>query len=237
MMIRALKPLGCALTGAMLSLAKPLWAEQRPVVVELFTSQGCSSCPPADEMFLALSEREDVIAIALHVDYWDYIGWADEYAVPGHADRQRAYAQTAGRRSIYTPEIIVNGETDIVGAKPMALSKAIAEHKEAPRSIDLELTRDGDTLSVRAEALADLAGPMEVHLVRLMPTQTSEITRGENSGKTIEYSNIAYNWRAIGTWDGASELAVTASVEGTDPVVVLVQDAGAGAIRAAAILD
>ena len=104
-MIRFSNILTAAFLGLTAGVALPVAAEQRPVVVELYTSQGCSSCPPADVMFNELAERDDVIVIALHVDYWDYIGWKDEFGDPAHADRQRAYANTAGRRSIYTPEM------------------------------------------------------------------------------------------------------------------------------------
>ena len=124
-------------------LVAPAWAENAPVVVELYTSQGCSSCPPADVLFHEIADRDDVIALALHVDYWDYIGWKDEFAHPSHADRQRAYATVAGRRSIYTPEMIVNGETDIVGAKPMQLSEAIAMHRQRPVKVAVNVSREG----------------------------------------------------------------------------------------------
>ncbi len=217
--------------------ALPLAAEQRPVVVELYTSQGCSSCPPADAMLAELRERSDVIAIALHVDYWDYIGWQDEFGHPAHAERQRAYAAKAGRRSVFTPEMIVNGQTDIVGAKPMKLSKAIADHmKKAPR-ITLDAERDGRTIALRSTVPSGAVAPMEVHVLHLHPSHTSKITRGENRGKTYEYTNIAHDWRVAGTWDGASPLDMTVQVAGDDPVVVLIQEAGAGAIVGAARVD
>ena len=132
---------------SLLSVA-PAFAQDRPVVVELFTSQGCSSCPPADELFAALSEREDVIALAFHVDYWDYIGWKDPFGAPAHAERQRAYAITGGRTSIYTPEMIVNGKTDVVGAKPVELMEAINKHKSDAPQVDLRIARDGDMLEI-----------------------------------------------------------------------------------------
>ncbi|MEL6315991.1 MAG: DUF1223 domain-containing protein, partial [Pseudomonadota bacterium] len=125
-------------------------AADTPVVVELFTSQGCSSCPPADALLHELAKRDDVIALALHVDYWDYIGWKDEFAHPDYAKRQRGYAIEAGRRSVYTPQMIINGVTDIVGARPMELSKAIAEHAAAPKALDLTLDRAGDVVTISA---------------------------------------------------------------------------------------
>jgi hypothetical protein len=236
-MTRVSNILTAALLGLSASIAAPVVAEQLPVVVELYTSQGCSSCPPADAIFGELKERDDVIAIALHVDYWDYIGWKDEFGDPVHADRQRTYANKAGRRSIYTPEMIVNGQTDIVGAKPMALSKAIAEHKEASLRMTLDAVRNGDTLDVRGTVPTSGAMQMEIHVLQIMPVHLSKITRGENRGNTYEYSNIAHDWRLAGTWDGKSPLDMSLEVTGDDPIVVLVQEAGGGPIVAAARID
>ena len=221
----------------LMGFSGPLSAEQRPVVVELFTSQGCSSCPPADEMFSELSARDDVIAIALHVDYWDYIGWKDKFGHPDHAKRQRAYAREAGRRSIYTPEMIVNGKTDIVGAKPMALADAISDHKQAPVRMTLDAKRGTGGVSLQGTVPSDVTGPMDVHVLQVMPVHATKITKGENRGKTIEYSNIAHNWRLAGTWDGQSPLEMSVEVAGDDPVVILIQEAGAGAIVAAARVE
>lgn len=215
----------------------PVSAEQRPVVVELFTSQGCSSCPPADAMLAQLQERDDVICIALHVDYWDYIGWKDKFGDPAHAVRQRAYAHKAGRRSVYTPEMIVNGQTDIVGSKPMKLSKAIAEHKMQPVEVDLDITRTDGTLVIDAKNLTDGLGEMSVQMLRLIPEETTEITRGENTGKTIAYRNIAKDWTVLGTWDGTAPLRLETPITGPSPVVVLIQSGTAGRIVAAAQLD
>ncbi len=229
--------LAATLINAPLLFAQPASAEQRPVVVELFTSQGCSSCPPADTLMVQLEERDDVIGIALHVDYWDYIGWKDAFGDPAHAARQRAYAREAGRRSIYTPEMIVNGQTDIVGAKPMVLSKAIAEHKAQPVQVDLDIARVGDTLTIEVQSLQGGLGPMSVHMLRLIPEQTTEITRGENIGKTIAYRNIAHDWAVLETWDGKAPLRLTRQINGAAPVVVLIQSGQAGRIVAAAQLD
>lgn len=216
--------------------AVPLAADTSPVVVELFTSQGCSSCPPADALMEKLAERDDVIPLSLHVDYWDYIGWKDEFADPRNADRQRAYAAEAGRRSIYTPEMVINGVTDIVGAKPMELSEAIAEHKEIKSPVVLRLERRGDTVEITAERVDDRTGPMVVQLVRYQPARESQITRGENAGRTIQYVNVTEGWQELQTWDGSEPLALTAQAPGAHPVVVLVQGANAGPILAAARL-
>lgn len=222
--------------AALWLMATPLFAQNTPVVVELFTSQGCSSCPPADELMHALADRDDVIALALHVDYWDYIGWKDEFADPRNAERQRAYATTAGRRSIYTPEMIVNGLTDIVGARPMEISKAIALHKENRPSVTLALSRRGGDVQIEALALDTGTGPMVVQMLRYIPQRQSRITRGENAGKTITYANVTQDWKVLGEWDGKAPLSLAAQAPGDEPVVVLIQAIEMGPIFAAAQL-
>ena len=232
-----------AVLSAVLGLALPSGAlaqqgeesSPQPVVVELFTSQGCSSCPPADALLKQLAQRPGVIALALHVDYWDYIGWKDEFAQAKFSERQRGYAVAAGRRSIYTPEMIVNGVTDVVGARAMKLSAAIAEHAAVPSQVDLQLERNGDQVLVGA--VADGAeGPFVVQLVRYTPLRETHITRGENAGKTLKYANVADEWSVLTRWDGADALAISADVDAADPVVIIVQRADSGAIVAAARL-
>ncbi|MEP1537766.1 MAG: DUF1223 domain-containing protein [Paracoccaceae bacterium] len=212
----------------------PAWADS-PVVVELFTSQGCSSCPPADKLFHQLADREDVIALSLHVDYWDYIGWKDEFADPANAERQRGYASVAGRRSIYTPQMVVNGTTDIVGTRPMALGKAISEHAASPSPLDVSLVRDADEVVISAESNG-VSGPLIVQMLRYSPVRSSKITRGENAGNTLEYSNVSEGWLILGEWNGATPFEMRAKAEGDKPVVVLVQRGRNGPIVGAARL-
>lgn len=219
--------------AALLSLAAPVAAQTAPVVVELYTSQGCSSCPPADKILHELADRDDVIALALHVDYWDYIGWKDPFGSKAHADRQRAYARAGNRRTIYTPEMIVNGQTDIVGAKPMKLSEAIAAHAQMAPKVDLTLARDGGTVVINATALEDLNGPVTVHMLRYTPRATTQIKRGENRGRTLEYANIVEGWTVLGDWDGGTPLQMSAEVSGDQPTVVILQAADSGPILAA----
>ena len=236
-MYRAVNILTAGLLAAGSSFSTAALAEQRPVVVELFTSQGCSSCPPADAIFSELGGRDDVIAIALHVDYWDYIGWKDEFGDPAHADRQRAYAAKAGRRSIYTPETIVNGQTDIVGAKPMVLSKAIASYKEAGVRMRLDVERAQGQVQISGTVPSGTVSAMEVHMLHVIPSHVSKITRGENRSKTIEYTNIAQDMKTVATWDGKSPLNLSLEASSDQPLVILVQEAGAGPIVAAARID
>jgi len=128
-----------------------------PVLLELFTAQGCAACPPADEMMMQLSMREDVIALALHVDYWDYIGWADVFADPEHGERQKRYARRMGHSTIYTPQVVINGIDVVEGFRTARVMEAIAAHAELPPLIDLDLTRLGDTgvIEIRARISPD----------------------------------------------------------------------------------
>ena len=220
--------------AAFTALATPVLADS-PVVVELFTSQGCSSCPPADEMLHALAERDDVIALALHVDYWDYIGWKDEFAQAKFSKRQREYAAIGGRRSVYTPQMIVNGVTDVVGARPMKLSAAISAHAAKPSLVDLTLKRNGDTITVDANANGAV-GPFVVQMVQYTAKSETRITRGENAGHTYSYSNVASDWTTLSEWDGKKPFSMTADLDADAPVVVLLQRQAFGQILAAARL-
>ena len=225
-----------AALAAAVSFASPLVAQDNPVVVELYTSQGCSSCPPADAILHQLADREDVIALALHVDYWDYIGWKDPFADPAHAERQRAYARVGQRRTIYTPEMVVQGVTDIVGARPMKLSEAIAKHARMAPKVDLDIKRNGNTLVVEAKALEQLSGRMTVHLLSYAPEHTTKIKRGENRGRTLSYANVVEDWKVIGDWDGSGPLNISAEMTDDLPSVVLIQEQDTGPILAAARL-
>ncbi|MEL6205360.1 MAG: DUF1223 domain-containing protein [Pseudomonadota bacterium] len=212
----------------------PLAADDHgPVVVELFTSQGCSSCPPADALLHDLALRDDVLPLALHVDYWDYIGWKDVFARPEHTVRQKAYARAAGERMIYTPQIIIAGLDHIVGAKAMAVMNAIDARAALATSVGVELHRNGSTLVVSVLPPAQQE-PLTVQLVRYRPKATVDILRGENAGRTISYSNIVTAWDDVAEWDGAEPLTMEVAVDGEDPIVVLVQRPGHGAILGAA---
>ncbi|MFT4962098.1 MAG: hypothetical protein ACI92Z_003194 [Paracoccaceae bacterium] len=228
----------CVLTifaALYLALAAPVLAQDSPVVVELFTSQGCSSCPPADKLMQKLAARDDVIALALHVDYWDYIGWKDVYADPENARRQRLYAQASDRRMVYTPQMVINGQEDVIGTHVMELTDLIAEHKAAPQHVRVLATRKGSKVLVQVENIdgTKLDGPLMVQLVRYTPSHEIDITRGENAGKRMKYTNVVDDLSVIGRWNGRTPLKLTARLDDNSPAVVLVQYKGPGAIVAA----
>ena len=233
-----MKPILTCLAVLWTALAVPAAAQNNPVVVELFTSQGCSSCPPADAMLHDLAKRDDVIALALHVDYWDYIGWKDVFASPANTERQKGYAVVAGRRSIYTPQMIVNGADAIMGAKGMELAEQISAHAAQPVKVAVALNRAGDRLTIRA-TLVDAAArdAMLVQMVRFTPERSISITRGENAGRDMSYANVVHAFDIVAEWDGQEPLDMTTPITGDDPVAVLVQYAGHGQIVGAALLD
>ena len=233
-----MKLLTAALALIALLHSAPVQAQSGPVVVELFTSQGCSSCPPADALMQKLATRADVIALALHVDYWDYIGWKDEYGDPSHSRRQKAYAHAGGRKMVYTPQMIVNGQEDVVGAHAMELLDLIAKHQAQVPQVSVDLARSGDSLTIRlSPQTPEATGPLDVHLVRYTPLRRAHITRGELAGHDLDYANIVDGWTVLGQWDGHSPIDMQARIDGTRPAVVLVQRAGHGAILASARAD
>lgn len=227
-----------ACAGLWVFLAAPLHAETTEgVVVELYTSQGCSSCPPADEFLSELAQADGVIALSLHVDYWDYIGWTDVFANPRFTERQKSYARAAGSRMIYTPQMIIGGAERVEGNTPDAVVKAIGKHMAWDSPVTLLLSRDGGRLTISATADPPLPRGAVVQIVRYMPEATVRIERGENAGRTVTYHNIVTSWEPVAEWAGAEPLAMVADVPGDDGVVVILQEPGPAQILAAARAD
>ncbi|MEL6958495.1 MAG: DUF1223 domain-containing protein [Pseudomonadota bacterium] len=221
--------------ATLMAFAGPAIADG-PVVVELYTSQGCSSCPPADALLHELAEREDVIPLALHVDYWDYIGWADSFADPAHTRRQQSYARVSGASTIYTPQMIIGGEDHVIGTKPMDVADLIQAHRSVQTGAVLTLTRSGNTLSIEGETSRSLPTGTVVQVIRFSPYETVDIRRGENAGRELSYANIVTDWQIVGEWTGRSDLSMDVRVQGTNPVVVIVQERGPGAVLASAVI-
>jgi hypothetical protein len=223
--------------GLMAGTVLPLAADDHPVVVELYTSQGCSSCPPADEMFRDLAARDDVIALSLHVDYWDYIGWADTFARPEFTERQKRYVAAAGENMVFTPHMIVGGAVHLAGVKPMRLAEAIQRLRSGPAPVVLTIRREGPEIEIAAEARTPEPGTMDIQLVRYTAEETVRIGRGENAGRTVTYANIVTQLDTLGTWDGRAPLVMRVAIDGRpDPVVVILQRQGHGPVVAAARL-
>lgn len=224
-----------------LSSFVPAQAEQEnraavePVVVELFTSQGCSSCPPADALLKQIAQRPEVLALAMHVDYWDYIGWKDSFASPVHTNRQKGYAQIGGRRMIYTPQMIVMGQQDVSGRDAMALADAISSYQDSPRPVDLEVVEQAGQIKIRLSAREELGGvPVTVQILRYTPLQSVAISRGELAGHELDYANVVSDLAQVGVWDGQDDKEITVEYAGDLPGAVLVQHGPFGPILAAA---
>ncbi|SFA79488.1 hypothetical protein SAMN05421688_0951 [Poseidonocella pacifica] len=212
------------------------FGDERPVLVELFTSQGCSSCPQADVLMKELAEREDVIALSFHVDYWDYLGWKDSFADPAFTARQKGYAQAMRERMVYTPQMIIAGAEHVVGTKPMKIANAIDRHNRHEAPIRLRAERSDGALQVWLRAVQPLKRPVRVELMRYLPRATVEIRNGENAGKTVEYVNVVREMRRLGEWSGEGEFHARVPLTGDLPAVVIVQGAGFGEVLTAAQL-
>jgi hypothetical protein len=203
-------------------------AEPR-AVVELFTSQGCSSCPAADKLLSELQSDPSFITLSLAIDYWDYLGWKDTLALAGHTNRQRAYSQMRGDREIYTPQAIVNGVAQAIGSDRAGIESAVAQSYStaSPLSVPVEVTVAGDRVSVRVPAREE-AGGSEIWLCPVSGSVSVGIARGENRGRTITYTNVVRRWIKLGNWSGKSEtftVPVDAiKFDGVDAVAVIVQN-------------
>ena len=223
-----------ALTALSLTLAANTARADGPVVVELYTSQGCSSCPPADELLAQLADRDDVIALGLHVDYWDYIGWADTFADHQFTLRQQSYARVAGAGMVYTPQMIIGGADHVVGNRPMEVADTISAHRGLSYPVAINISHEGGIYTI--EARTEMAPPrpdMLVQLVRFMPHSEVEIARGENAGRNAEYHNIVRSWQVIGEWDGGRPFVGRVQPQDDLPLAVIVQAAGPGRILGA----
>lgn len=216
--------------------------KSRPTaVVELFTSQGCSSCPPADALLMELGGRPEIVALAYHVNYWDYIGWEDTFGSQRYSDFQRAYARSFGEQRVYTPQLVVNGRTHVVGSRRGEVSRALASTVlELPVSVAV----DGDFLSIEIEGRPALA-EASVWLVTYRQLAEVEVERGENRGRDLAYSHIVTNRQVLGMWEPQTGARMRLPLEdilvdGSDGIAVLVQleDNGIpGAILGAAAIS
>ncbi len=214
--------------------------QSHPAVLELFTSQGCSSCPPADKLVQSLSERPNVIALSLPVTYWDYLGWQDTLARPENTKRQRDYAAIRGDGQVYTPQMIVNGIAQCVGSDRAAVEAAIRStaHRVANETVSIEAHLKDDRLIIDtgAAALASAYRSGKVLVASAARTASVHIARGENAGRQVSYTNVVRRLLEAGEWQGeAASYAVRLSsfAEGGDMFVVFLQADGLGPILGA----
>jgi hypothetical protein len=204
-------------------------ADPPRAVVELFTSQGCSSCPPADRLLGELARDPAIVAMSLPIDYWDYLGWKDTLANPRHTARQRGYARLRGDREVYTPQAVINGAVHALGSDKAAIDAAILATKADPStlSVPVKLSLSADRLEVAISPASSAAADGEVWLCELAKAVPIAIARGENGGHTIVYHNVVRRWLRLGEWDGTehSFSVPTAGFadNGIDALAVIVQ--------------
>lgn len=172
-------------------------------VIELFTSQGCSSCPPADNLLGELSNDPSLITLSLPVDYWDHLGWKDTLDDPRNSARQRAYARVRGDGEVYTPQAVVNGSAGVIGSDKAALDQAMAQtrHDAATLSLPVKVSVAGGALTVDVGG-DQQGGAAEVWVYGIARAVPVAVARGENRGRTIVYHNVARRWLKLGDWRG-----------------------------------
>ena len=213
-------------TAALLSV--PASAGPR-AVIELFTSQGCSSCPAADKLAGELARDPSLVVMSLPVDYWDYLGWKDTLALPGHTKRQKAYSKARGDRDVYTPQVVVNGVAHVLGSDKNAIEQAIAatRKQDGMLALPVSLTVSGDQVSVTVPAAQSANAQGEVWLCPITKNAEVAIGRGENSGNTITYHNVVRRWIKLGDWTGTARTFTLPKSDitgaGGDAVAVVVQ--------------
>lgn len=209
-------------------------AHARPVVVELFTSQGCSSCPPADKLLGEIARQPNIVALAYHVDYWDRLGWKDPFSLSVATERQRGYVKRLSRSQAFTPQAVVSGDTSVIGSNRDALTRAISADRDA---LAIKLSKNSTTLSISLpEAWRE---PLDVHVISYLDQATTRIGKGENARRALTEYNIVRSFKRLGSWNGKPQ---TMSVplanfprEATS-VAVLLQRPAQGAIAGAATL-
>lgn len=226
-MIRWTLPLAATLTAVAFALPGAVRAAKPgPAVIELFTSQGCSSCPPADALLEKLAQEPDIIAVSLPVDYWDYLGWKDTFAQPQFSQRQRAYAIARGDRQVYTPQAVINGAAHANGASQGEIAAAIHQTSgELTVPITLERTNAGVAVNVGAQQAGGKALSGTLIALPYLNRREVAIGRGENAHTRVVYTNVARGIVALGAWSG-SKLALNVPAEAlaeADGVVVLLQ--------------
>lgn len=189
---------------------------KHPVVVELYTSQGCYSCPPADKYLGQLANRKDVLALSFHVDYWNYLGWRDPFSSAAATKRQRAYRWSLKLPYVYTPQMVINGRLQGIGSRTLKIDRLIERsraHKAARVTVALARAAPGK-ITFSIEPSVGRVSAANVMLVLYDKSRTTKIPRGENGGKTLTYHNVVREFRSVGTYRGA-KLERTVSTQGT----------------------
>lgn len=215
--------------------------EKRPVVVELFTSQGCSSCPPADALLGQLAGRRDVLAMTLPVTYWDMLGWRDTLAIDANTQRQKAYAKELGHGGVFTPEIIVDGVADVVGSREQAVDAAVGAREADMQAVRVELAANHQQIRIGIAAAPEhTAREATVWLFGIIPQASVAVRGGENGGHMLAYRNVVRQIRSVATWKGQPLNLTLPRADAGAPrqsIAVVLQQGGYGRVIGAAFID
>jgi hypothetical protein len=197
---------------------------RRPVLAELFTSEGCSSCPPADALLGEIARsRPDVLVLAFHVTYWDNLGWADPYALRAATARQERYGAALGLDAIYTPQLVVDGTRDVVGSDRDGVEQALRAAAASDPAVPLSIARTASGVTVAAGAGAGHGGLL---LVGFDPEHRTKVARGENAGRTLTEANVVRGIRPVAAWSGAALSVTAAPPPGSSLAAILQADDG-----------
>lgn len=217
--------------------AGPASADEDVVVVELFTSQGCVACPPADKVMMKLANEKGIVALSWPVDYWDYLGWKDTFATAANTARQAGYNDAMGKNGVYTPQVVLNGRVQAVGSREGEI-RALIERLKADGQLQLEVTLDGDRENLVINVGAGAVGSeTSVWLIMYDAEQVVDIQYGDNRGRSLRYAHIVRDSQFLGPWTG-NQMRIPIDMErvarvGADCIAVLVQEGKAGPILGA----
>ncbi len=213
-------------------------AQSQVVVVEMFTSQGCSSCPPADAIFSELAKQDDVIALGLHVHYWDYLGWKDNFAQEKFAMRQEYLNMNIpSRYRRVTPQMIFNGQAQVAGARISMIQHELQAIRAQKPLAEIDMAARGNQLELRLVSLSAQTKPSDIHLVHYIKKAIVPIESGENRGRTVSYANIVSSWETVGQWNGTAPLSLRYTLKRDEPFAVIVQEKNFGPIYTARAMD
>ncbi len=215
-----------SLVAALPARAQTVAPDRPRAVIELFTSQGCSSCPPADKLMTELAKDPSLIVLTLPVDYWDYLGWKDTLAHAAFTSRQKSYSAMRGDRQVYTPQAVINGAAHAVGSEPASIDRAIlaTRNQAGVLSVDVRIEKGENGLKAIVPATQGLSG--HIWVLPMVKERLVQIGRGENTGRSVTYSNVVRGVSRVATWNGealAIDIPATAVTADAEGVIVLVQ--------------
>ena len=229
------------MTGPALAQSGSAGKPASPVVLELFTSQGCSSCPAADVVFKSYTARRDVIALSMSVDYWDYLGWKDTLASPKFSSRQRTYAKRRGDGQVYTPQVVINGRDHVVGSSRGDIEQALKANAGKASAVTLKAALAGGTITIDIAPAAESVPEMTVWLAVVQGEVQIDVKAGENRGRKLTYFNVVREMIPAGMWSGPATTirhqAAALSGGANDRFAVFVQSGSGGPIVAATWID